>query len=130
MNRQSVASAVTILILTAALSPGTVGRAQEPADTQITVLAGEWKVTYTNDSVWVSVIDTEGKWSVVEPKEPKLKGQIKRKGAALLLEFEEDDRMERLTLGTDGRLFVEHYYKSEFLDGKKPRHIGIGVRQK
>ncbi|HEX5270813.1 MAG TPA: hypothetical protein VFW33_10015 [Gemmataceae bacterium] len=63
-------------------------------------------------------------------EEEKLKGQIKRKGLALLLEFEGDDRLERLTLGTDGRLFVEHYNpKGDFPDGKA-KHIGIGVRQK
>jgi len=101
--------------------------AQEKGDTQIAVLAGEWKITYTNDAVRVYVIDTGGKVSF---DEEKLKGQIKRKGAALLLEFEGDDRLERLTLGTDGRLFVEHYNpKGDFPD-KKPAHIGIGVRQK
>jgi hypothetical protein len=101
--------------------------AQEKGDTQIAVLAGEWKITYTNDAVRVYVIDTGGKVSF---DEEKLKGQIKRKGAALLLEFEGDDRLERLTLGTDGRLFVEHYSPQGDFPDKKPAHIGIGVRQK
>jgi hypothetical protein len=118
----AVAVVVALALTTAAMS-----RAEEPADTQIAVLAGEWKVTYTNDAVRVYAIDKDG---TVVFDEEKLKGQIKRKGASLLLEFDKDDRLERLTLGTDGRLFVEHWNpKADFPDAK-PKHMGIGVRQK
>lgn len=127
MIRWCAAFAVAILGVAAFLTPGVPGRGQDPADTQIAVLAGEWKVTYTHDAVREYKIDKDG-WVTFE--EEKLKGQIKRKGPALLLEFEGDDRLERLTLGTDGRLFVEHYNpKGDFPDGKA-KHIGIGVRQK
>ena len=38
--------------------------------------------------------------------------------------------LERLTLGTDGRLFIEHYDPKEDFPDKKAAHIGIGTRQK
>ena len=48
----------------------------------------------------------------------------------LLLTFEGDDKLEWLTLGTDGRLFVEHYDPKGNFPEKKATHIGIGVREK
>ncbi len=125
MNRIAVSAIFVLGICLLSAS----ANAQEKVDNQIAVLAGEWKITYTNDTGRVYVIDKDGKVLFDEEK-AGWKGQIKRQEAALLLEFEGDNRLERLTLGTDGRLFLEHYYTSEFLDGKKPRHIGIGVRQK
>jgi hypothetical protein len=107
--------------------PCSLALAQEPGDTRIGVLAGEWKITYTHDAVRVYAIEMDGRVSFAEEN---LKGQIRRKGAMLLLVFEGDDRLERLTLGTDGRLFVEHYNpKGDFPEGKA-KHVGIGVRQK
>jgi hypothetical protein len=127
MKRRCAAFAGAALVAAVVLAPGLLGRAEEPADSQVAVLAGERKIVYTHDAVRVYSIDTDGKVSF---DEEKLKGQIKRKGSALLLQFDGDDRIERLTLGTDGRLFVEHFNpKSDFPDGKA-KHMGIGVRQK
>ena len=53
-----------------------------------------------------------------------------RKDGILLLVMEGDGKLERLTLGTDGRLFVEHYGNKDDYPEKKATHIGIGVRQK
>jgi tetratricopeptide (TPR) repeat protein/tRNA A-37 threonylcarbamoyl transferase component Bud32 len=109
----------------AAVETAVAGRSL--ANDPIAAVAGEWKVTYTHDVVREYKIDKDGR---VTFEEVKLKGQIKRKGPALLLEFAGDDRLERLTLGADGRLFVEHYNpKGDFPDGQA-KHIGIGVRQK
>jgi len=119
-----VSALVTVSVGVAGLPPG---RAEDKVDTQISVLAGEWKITYTNDAVRVYTIETSGKVSFAEEK---LQGQIKRKDGALLLTFEGDNRLERLTLGTDGRLFVEHYDPKDDFPDKKAAHIGIGTRQK
>jgi hypothetical protein len=60
----------------------------------------------------------------------KRKGQIKRKDGLLLLTFGGDKKLERLTLGTDGRLFIEHYDPGYGFPEKKANDIGIGVREK
>ena len=57
-------------------------------------------------------------------------GQIKRQDGVLLLTFEGDGKLERLTLGSDGRLFVEHYGVKDDYPEQTASHIGIGVRQK
>ena len=58
------------------------------------------------------------------------RGSRTRKDGALLLVFEGDGKLERLTLGSDGRLFVEHYGNADDYPAKKAKLIGIGVRQK
>jgi hypothetical protein len=103
--------------------------AQEKGDTGISVLAGEWKIEYTHGAVRTYVIEKDGKVSGLADEE-KLKGQISRKDSILLLVMESDGKLERLTLGTDGRLFVEHYGNKDDYPEKKATHIGIGVRQK
>ena len=57
-------------------------------------------------------------------------GRISRKSEALLLMFGGDPKVERLTMGMDGRLFIEHYQQQADLVGKKLEIMGIGVRQK
>ena len=47
-----------------------------------------------------------------------------------MLLFAGDARIERLTMGTDGRLFVEHFPQQADLLGKMPEIMGIGIRQK
>ncbi len=107
--------------------PWATALGQEQGDTQITILAGEWKITNTHDAVRVYHIGHDGKVSFPEEN---LKGHIRRKDGMLLLTFEGDDRLERLTLGTDGRLFVEHYDPKANFPEKKASHIGIGIREK
>jgi hypothetical protein len=103
--------------------------AQEKNDTGISVLAGEWKIEYTHGAVRTYVIATDGKVTGTADEE-KLKGQISRKDGILLLIMEGDGKLERLTLGTDGRLFVEHYANKDDYPEQKATHIGIGMRQK
>jgi hypothetical protein len=103
--------------------------AQEKNDTGIGVLAGEWKIEYTHGAVRTYVIETDGKVTGTADEE-KLKGQISRKDGVLLLIMAGDGKLERLTLGTDGRLFVEHYGNKDDYPEKKATHIGVGIRQK
>lgn len=107
----------------------TSASAEEKGDTQIGVLAGEWKVEYTHGAVRTYVVEKNGKVAGTADDE-KLVGQIKRQDGVLLLTFEGDGKLERLTLGSDGRLFVEHYGVKDDYPEQKASHIGIGVRQK
>lgn len=47
---------------------GPLAQQQQKGDTQIAVLAGEWKITYTHDAVRVYTIDREGKASFPEAR--------------------------------------------------------------
>jgi hypothetical protein len=109
-------------------APEAMPEPEKPADPQ-GKYAGEWRVSYTHGAVRFYTIEKDGKVSGIA-NELQLNGKIERKDAMLLLTFDDDDRLERLTLGTDGNvMFIEHYHpKSEFPDGKAT-HIGIGVRQ-
>src|SRR5271165_5377584 len=99
MQRVFAASAWLLLglVLVAGLAALAPADAQEKVDNQIAVLAGEWKITYTHDAVRVYSIERDGKVSFTEGK---LNGQINRKDGMLLLTFEGDNKLERLTLGT------------------------------
>jgi hypothetical protein len=102
---------------------------QEKGNAPFAVLAGEWKINYTNDAVRTYVIEKDGRVSGVADEE-RLKGQIKRTDGIMILIFEGDGKLERLTLGSDGRLFVEHYPSAGDYPEKKAPIIGIGVKQK
>ena len=126
MLRQS-AFAVACLTAVAIFAPLTDSRAQEPADKEIAGLAGEWKISYSNGAVREYAIDKQGKVSF---DAENLKGKITRKKEGLVLVFEGDEKLERLTSGSEGRLIIKHYNpKSDFPDNK-PVALGIGVRQK
>lgn len=120
---------LVFVAFTVGLATRTSARADEKGDTQIGVLAGEWKVEYTHGAVRNYVIEKDGKVAGTADNE-KLPGQISRKDGTLLLIFEGDGKLERLTLGSDGRLFVEHYNPSENYPDRKASVMGIGVRQK
>jgi hypothetical protein len=96
-------------------------------DKQIADLAGEWEITYTNDAVRRYTIDKEG---VVTFEATKQNMRITRKGEALMLAFQGDGKVERLRMGVDGRLFVEHFLSHTEPVEKRPHAIGIGIRQK
>ncbi len=121
--------ALGFVALTVGLAAWPSARADEKGDTQIGVLAGEWKVEYTHGAVRNYAIEKDGKVAGTADDE-KLTGQISRKEGILFLIFEGDGKLERLTLGSDGRLFVEHYNPKENYPDGKASHIGIGVRQK
>ncbi len=90
-------------------------------------LVGDWQVTYTNGSVRHYTVDRQG---FVVFEQEKRKGRAVRKSEATLLYFSGDTRVERLTLGIDGRLFIEHFSQQADLIGKFPEIMGIGIRQK
>ena len=127
MKRKSFLFVLTGLALGAIFATATTTPAQESPDKQILDLAGKWEITYTNDAVRIYAIDAKG---MVSFDEANLKGRIVRKSEALILVFGGDPKTERLTMGVDGRLFVEHFHQQEDLVGKRPVVIGIGIRQK
>jgi hypothetical protein len=49
-----------LMLVGLGFAPWATTGAQEKGDTQIAVLAGEWKITYTHDALRVYVIDTGG----------------------------------------------------------------------
>ncbi len=102
---------------------------------EIRDLAGEWKITYGHGSVRVYIFDEDGKMrgNLEDSKwisSYKLTGQIERRDGMLLLTFNEEDKLERLTLGSDGRLKVEHFDPKADFPAKQPRVAGIGIRRK
>ncbi|MHC5539682.1 hypothetical protein ACYOEI_15805 [Singulisphaera rosea] len=119
-----IGSILAIAIGGRSTSPAT---AQELADKQLAEMEGEWEITYTNAAVRTYRIDKDG---VVRFSEEGLKGRIQRKSEALILGFEEDERVERLTMGMDGRLFIEHFAEEVELVETKATIMGIGIRQK
>ena len=118
---------IAALIAAAALSV----TAQEAKDTNkdktIARLAGDWQISYTNGAVRHYSIDEQG---FVTFEAEKRKAQISRKSEALLIAFGGESRVERLTMGTDGRLFIEHFQQQPDMLGKMPEIMGIGIRQK
>ncbi len=124
------ATFILVVILSAGCSrssDGDLRKAQEEAVPAVADLAGEWKIAYSNNYVRLYVIDKDGK---VKFDAEGITGQIKRKGAALLVEFDQNDQLEHLTLRSDGQLFVEHYNPKGDFPEKKATTTGIGVRQK
>src|SRR5262245_22345394 len=101
--------------------------AQEVKDKGLADLAGQWQITYTNGAVRLYSIDNQG---VATFEQENVKGRVFRKSEALLLSFAGDAKIERLTLGTDGRLFVEHFQQQADVVGKFPEIMGIGIQQK
>jgi hypothetical protein len=128
MKRRSRVCARTILTIAAlATATAMTVSAQEAKDQAIADLVGEWQISYTNGSGRLYSIDRQG---LVSFEREKMKGRVIRKSEALLLLFAGDARIERLTMGTDGRLFVEHFPQQADLLGKTPEIMGIGIRQK
>jgi hypothetical protein len=64
----------------------------------------------------VTFADTGAKASLVE------------KDKEVLLDFK-DGKLERWTLGKDGRLFVEHFNPRDSYPAGPPDQIGVGVRK-
>lgn len=102
---------------------------KDQTDTPFEMLAGNWQIDYTNGAVRHYVIDKDGKVSGTADEE-RLKGRIKRMGDTLILIFAGDGKLEKLTLGADGRLFVDHYTDKDDYPAQKAPITGIGVRLK
>lgn len=103
-----------------------IARGEQKAEAKaIAALSGEWEIRYSNKVVRRYTIEPNGN---VVWDDHRL-GHIKRTDGKLLLTQKRDQKVERLTLGVDGRLFVEHWsHTSRFPDGAFL--FGIGIRQK
>ena len=86
--------------------------------------AGTWTVTYhPNRAVRVYTVTADGDVSFPEFGS---KAKLAVRDREVTLDFA-DGKLERWTLGRDGRLFVEHFNpKASFPDGP-PDQVGIGV---
>ncbi len=130
----AVLTLLAIAVAVAGLVVGALGmlgavfllRPAAPAE-GVAALAGEWTITYTNGAVRVYTIQPDG---TVASRDPMLWGRVHDEGGMLLLTFDGDDKLERLTAGEDGRLFVEHYAPKTDFPLKKPLWVGIGLRQR
>jgi len=86
--------------------------------------AGTWTVTYhPNRAVRVYTVTAEGDVSFAESG---TKGKLAVKDREVILDFA-DGKLERWTLGHDGRLFVEHFNPKSSYPDNPPDQIGIGV---
>jgi hypothetical protein len=90
---------------------------------QSPVPAGTWTVKYhPNQAVRVYLVSADGEVSFPDGTS---KAKLTVKDREILLDFS-DGKIERWTLGRDGRLFVEHFNpKSNFPD--TPDQIGVGT---
>jgi len=120
-------------IMTAWISVGLLRSAEafafaEPKlDPLIADIVGEWQITYTNEAVRIYKFDPKG---IATFEAEGRTGQVRRKSEALLLAFTGDEKQERLTMGVDGRLFVEHFLSRDDLIRGKAGTMGIGIRRK
>ena len=104
-----------------------LGFSEPKLDPLIADLVGEWRITYNDGASREYKVDSKG---VLSFEAEQSQGQIVRKSEALLIWFPGNPKMERLTMGVDGRLFVEHFPSQDELVKNKPALIGIGIRQK
>jgi hypothetical protein len=93
---------------------------ERPAD-----LVGLWTVSYTNGATRVYIVDRAGNVTFADGRPV---GVLSKQADGTLLLSLEGDKLERITLGTDGRLFVEHYAPRAGFPGIPPTCVGIGVR--
>jgi hypothetical protein len=86
--------------------------------------AGTWTVTYhPNRAVRVYTVSADGEVSFSEFGS-KAKAAVKER--EVIINFG-DGKLERWTLGKDGRLFVEHFNPRDSYPNGPPDQIGIGV---
>jgi hypothetical protein len=85
---------------------------------------GVWTVTYhPNRAVRAYTVTADGDVSF---SESTTKAKLTVKDREVTLDFD-DGKLERWTVGHDGRLFVEHFNpRANYPDGQ-PDQIGIGV---
>jgi hypothetical protein len=86
--------------------------------------AGTWTVTYhPNRAVRVYVVAADGEVTLTEFGG---KGKLEVKDRQIVVDLH-DGKLERWTIGRDGRLFDEHFNpRSSYPDGP-PDQIGIGT---
>jgi hypothetical protein len=87
---------------------------------------GTWTVTYhPNRAVRVYSVTAEGDVSFAEFGG---KAKLAVKDREVILDLS-DGKLERWTLGHDGRLFVEHFNPKSSFPDDTPDQIGIGTRK-
>jgi len=88
------------------------------------VPAGVWTVTYhPNRAVRVYVVSAEGEVTFAEGRS---KVKLVTKDKEIVLDLK-DGKLERWTVGKDGRLFVEHFNPRDGYPAGPPDQIGVGV---
>lgn len=91
--------------------------------TSIAEISGRWDIKYSNRVVRRYAISSEG----VVTWDGRRLGRIEILDGTLVLKQLQDEKVERLTLGLDGRLFVEHWrHTSHYPD--RPFEFGISTR--
>lgn len=116
-------SVLRIVCVAALLAVGSVSAAPALKD-RPPVPPGTWAVVYhPNRAVRVYTVSAAGEVSFPEGG-TKTKLQVKDRETLLDLS---DGKLERWTVGRDGRLFVEHFNpKANYPDGP-PDQIGVGT---
>jgi hypothetical protein len=85
---------------------------------------GVWTVTYhPNRAVRVYTVTADGEVTLAEFGG---KAKLSVKDREIILDLS-DGKLERWTLGHDGRLFVEHFNPRANYPDSQPDQIGIGV---
>jgi hypothetical protein len=91
---------------------------------QLADIAGEWRITYPNGREHFYRIQASGRvmndWRT---------GLVRLQGDTFVVTFDDDGKREHLTLGTDGRLFVEPDDPIGLQFGDPASGVGIGVRR-
>ena len=88
--------------------------------------AGVWTVKYhPNQAIRSYVVSETGEVSFPDC-DAKTKPTVEKNGE-ILIDFK-DGKLERWTIGKDGRLFIEHFNPKENYP-EAPDQIGIGVRK-
>ncbi|MBO0698975.1 MAG: hypothetical protein J2P46_11320 [Zavarzinella sp.] len=86
--------------------------------------AGAWTVIYhPNRAVRVYVVSADGEVTFAEGRS---KAKLVEKDKEIILDLK-DGKLERWTLGKDGRLFVEHFNPRDSYPAGPPDQIGVGV---
>lgn len=86
--------------------------------------AGTWTVTYhPNRAVRVYTVTADGEVTLADFGG---KGKLAVKDREIILDLS-DGKLERWTLGRDGRLFVEHFNPKASYPDSPPDQLGIGT---
>jgi len=96
---------------------------------EIRDLARQWTVLYSNGTARLYTFDKDGNMRG-RADDLQLSGHIDEKKdqfGRMLLTFNEEDKIERLTLRWDGRLVVEHWDPKANFPEKQPAPVGVGT---
>jgi hypothetical protein len=121
MTRRAIVVALASLVLVPTTPAAPALKDKNP------IPAGNWMVTYTpNRAVRVYTVTASGDVSFAESS---TRGKLTIKDREVILDLS-DGKLERWTLGHDGRLFVEHFNPKDTYPDGTPDQIGIGILKK